>query len=126
MTGSYGWTSWGWAEAGVLGAFRVWKHYTGPMVAVHTGYEGDHDLLLSHLNETLEDEAGIEHVPTAAERDQERRDAAEWQTVQDIKATALRLEAENAELRRKLGEAVDALQRAVTESRRRRTAPRTW
>jgi hypothetical protein len=99
MTGSYGWTSMGWATWPGDGAFRVWQHYTGPLVAVHTGYQGDHDLLLSHLSETLEDEAGVEHEPTEAEREQERRATIEWQTVQDMRQTIERLTVENAALR---------------------------
>jgi hypothetical protein len=104
VTGAYGWTSWGWANWPGDGDFRVWKHYTGPLVAIHGGYEGDPLLLLSHLNKTLEDEAGVEREPTGAEKAQERRETEEWQTFQDIKATAIRLEAENAKLRRRLDE----------------------
>ena len=105
MSGSYGWTSWGWASWPGDGEFRVWKHYTGPLVAVNTiAYQGSHDLLLSHLNETLEDEAGIEHEPTEAEQARERRDAEHWQTYHDMQATITRLDAENTELRRKLGD----------------------
>jgi hypothetical protein len=101
MSGSYGWTSSGWTDEG---DFRVWKHYTGPLVAVHDGYEGDHCSLLSQMSEYLEDEAGIEREPTEAEQARERRDAEHRQTYQDMQATILRLDAENTELRRKLGE----------------------
>ena len=74
-----------------------------PLVAVNTiAYQGSHDLLLSHLNETLEDEAGIEHEPTEAEQARERRNAEHWQTYHDMQATITRLDAENTELRRKL------------------------
>jgi hypothetical protein len=104
MVGSMGWTSWGWATWTGDGKFRVWKHYTGPLVAVHEDYQGDALVLLSYLNDTLEDEAGVERKPTEAEKAQQQRDAQELQAFQDIKATAIRLEAENAELRRQLDE----------------------
>ena len=104
MSGSYEWTSWGWANWPGDGKFRVWKHYTGTLIAVHDGYEGDPCLLLSQMSRYLEDEAGIEHEPTEAEQARERRDAEHWQTYHDMQATITRLDAENTELRRKLGD----------------------
>lgn len=100
----FGWDSWGRSEMpGALGPARIYKHYTGVFVAVAESYEGDDFLLLSQMNEYLEDEAGVEREPTPGVHMERNRDLISWQTARDMRESLERLAAENADLRGQLG-----------------------